>query len=371
MTTTYKVLGQVLSTAATASVVDNLILDPTFEWDTNNSYGYAYGASNTYGYARLGLNGGSSPGSSTLTSGTSPWFAISPSSNTSNYTYISVVSSGASGASGSKYLRHYGTGGQNGWIGYGHNPNDTSFSGGAADRIPVLPSTTYYFGFNVASSSAGNHSCQVNLGQYGSDGAYITQSTIMSSFNPGNTNVFERRTASFTTGANTYYIGFGVYNSNYSYYFYYDGFSLATNTNLYSTFKDTLTDSVTYPGNQTYTSPFNNRILGYEGTTYRSRLIKSYASAMTDLYTVPASTQTVCSTITVSNGGNEDATYRIAVIPSGETIAMKHFIAFDHTAAAKSTTAMTFGVTLNAGDKIMVQSDNANVSFSVFGSETV
>jgi glucose-6-phosphate dehydrogenase assembly protein OpcA len=84
---------------------------------------------------------------------------------------------------------------------------------------------------------------------------------------------------------------------------------------------------------------------------------------------VPASTQAVVSTIAVSNQAASSATFRIAIRPAGETLAAKHYIAYDSTVAANDSTMLTIGVTLATTDVITVYASSATVSFNAFGSE--
>lgn len=93
------------------------------------------------------------------------------------------------------------------------------------------------------------------------------------------------------------------------------------------------------------------------------------ATTATTLYTVPASTQAVVSTIAVSNQAASSATFRIAIRPAGETLAAKHYIAYDSTVAANDSTMITIGVTLATTDVITVYASSATVSFNAFGSE--
>jgi hypothetical protein len=88
------------------------------------------------------------------------------------------------------------------------------------------------------------------------------------------------------------------------------------------------------------------------------------------LYTTPAGSSAVVSTLTVSNLSQSATTYRYAVIPSGETIAKKHWIVFDAPIGANSTDTFTIGKTLAAGDKIIVTADTNNVAFTAFGNES-
>jgi hypothetical protein len=88
------------------------------------------------------------------------------------------------------------------------------------------------------------------------------------------------------------------------------------------------------------------------------------------LYTVPASTRAVVSTINVANISASAITYRIAIRPGGETIEAKHYQAYDVALLANDSIAFTLGVTLAATDVVSVRSSSANnVAFSIFGME--
>jgi len=95
------------------------------------------------------------------------------------------------------------------------------------------------------------------------------------------------------------------------------------------------------------------------------------ATTATTLYTVPSSTSTVVSTITVCNQAASAATFRIAVRPAGTTLASQHYIAYGSTVAANDTTALTLGITLATTDVVTVYASSATVSFTAFGSEIV
>lgn len=88
-----------------------------------------------------------------------------------------------------------------------------------------------------------------------------------------------------------------------------------------------------------------------------------------DLYTVPAATETIISTIVVANRSSSDATFRISVAPNGAATANSQYIAYDLTCAGGGINAFTFGLTLDATDKIRVYASSANLTFSAFGSE--
>jgi hypothetical protein len=93
------------------------------------------------------------------------------------------------------------------------------------------------------------------------------------------------------------------------------------------------------------------------------------ATTLTTLYTAPASTQAVCSTVTICNTASSATTYRIAVRPAGASIANQHYVAYDASLPANDTATLTLGVTLAATDVISVYAASANVAFSAFGVE--
>lgn len=105
-------------------------------------------------------------------------------------------------------------------------------------------------------------------------------------------------------------------------------------------------------------------------TTYKV-LAQSAPSATTntDIYTVPANTQTVVSTIVVANRAATAATYRIAIRLNGATLANQHYIAYDVAVGASDSTTITIGITLDPSEIITVYGSTANLSFNIFGAE--
>lgn len=94
------------------------------------------------------------------------------------------------------------------------------------------------------------------------------------------------------------------------------------------------------------------------------------ATTLLGLYTVPAGTTTVVSTITACEVGAAAATFRIAVAVAGAADNVKQYIVRDAALAANETKAFTLGITLGAGDVVRVYASTANVSFNIFGEET-
>ena len=92
---------------------------------------------------------------------------------------------------------------------------------------------------------------------------------------------------------------------------------------------------------------------------------------LTDLYTVPDATVTTVSSIAACNRSGGALTFRVAVRPSGATVANKHYIYYDKAVAANDTVFIIVGITLSDDDIVSVRSSSAdNISFSIFGVET-
>lgn len=106
--------------------------------------------------------------------------------------------------------------------------------------------------------------------------------------------------------------------------------------------------------------PVNYKVLG-----------QSAPSATTDttVYTVPASTEAIISTIVVTNRSATARTFRIAIRPNGATLANQHYIAFDSPVNANDIVALSLGLTADASDVVTVYASSADLSFGVFGSE--
>ena len=94
------------------------------------------------------------------------------------------------------------------------------------------------------------------------------------------------------------------------------------------------------------------------------------ATTATTLYTVPASTNTIVSTITVCNRAGTSSTYRIAVRPAGATLANQHYIAYDATIVGNDTIALTLGLSLATTDVVTVYSSTTNLTFNAYGTES-
>lgn len=104
--------------------------------------------------------------------------------------------------------------------------------------------------------------------------------------------------------------------------------------------------------------------------TTRKILGQLYPAAfnLETLYTVPADTQAVISSLMVCNTSLTD-TFVIAVVPSGDTYGNEHNIYYGVELSSSNTFTATIGITLSAGDSIQVLSLLGNMAFSAFGQE--
>lgn len=106
--------------------------------------------------------------------------------------------------------------------------------------------------------------------------------------------------------------------------------------------------------------PQNYKVLGQSNPS---------SATATALYTVPASTQSVCSTLTICNLASTATTFRLAVRVNGAALANAQYVAYDVPLAGADSISLTLGLALSAGDIVTVYAGSANVAFSLFGVE--
>jgi hypothetical protein len=106
--------------------------------------------------------------------------------------------------------------------------------------------------------------------------------------------------------------------------------------------------------------PSANKVLGQSTPS---------ANSDTTLYTVPALTQAVCSTLSICNTTGAAISYRVAVRPAGASIATQHYLAYDASVAANDSVLLTLGITLAATDVVTVRAGATGMAFSLFGAE--
>lgn len=93
------------------------------------------------------------------------------------------------------------------------------------------------------------------------------------------------------------------------------------------------------------------------------------ASTATTLYTVPANTSTVVSTINICNLDTTAGNFRIAIRPAGASLANVHYVAYNAVVPANDSIAMTLGITLATTDVVTIYANSASIAFSLYGSE--
>lgn len=87
-------------------------------------------------------------------------------------------------------------------------------------------------------------------------------------------------------------------------------------------------------------------------------------------YTVPDGKQTTVTSIFVSNLSATDTTYDLAVVPSGEELALKHHIRWDMSIAASDFENISTKITMSAGDSLVIFPSTVDtVSVTAFGVE--
>jgi len=97
--------------------------------------------------------------------------------------------------------------------------------------------------------------------------------------------------------------------------------------------------------------------------------INPAANTQTTIYTVPAATSTIVSTVSICNTNSVATSFSLAVQPAGAALTTKNYINFNTPLPANDTITLTIGMTLGNTDVISANAASGNVAFSVFGSE--
>ena len=93
------------------------------------------------------------------------------------------------------------------------------------------------------------------------------------------------------------------------------------------------------------------------------------ATTATTLYTVPATTSAIVSTIHICNQSVNSGTFRLAIRPAGATLAANHYLAYDTPIPGNDSISLTIGITLATTDVITVYASSSSMSFLAFGTE--
>lgn len=102
---------------------------------------------------------------------------------------------------------------------------------------------------------------------------------------------------------------------------------------------------------------------------YINPQLRPAAATVSDLYTVPASTRTLISSVMICNDAGTSTTVRLMLAPLGAADAAVHRVVADAPISANTTVGFTLGVTLKATDKLRCQSASGSVNFHAVGVE--
>ena len=101
--------------------------------------------------------------------------------------------------------------------------------------------------------------------------------------------------------------------------------------------------------------------------------ITSTANTLSNVYVVPAASAAVINSIHIVNTGVANASYSIAVIPSGQTIGAttlpRFFVIRGSVIPTADSAQLDFPITLPAGAVLAANASTASVQISAFGLE--
>jgi hypothetical protein len=347
----YKVLGQVTTTApASALEITNYLPDSSFT---------AYPITSN-------ITLSATNGATVAINAATPWRWASQSYSSCSLTSTAVNTSVTTpfGPTGSAYGVTSGT--TNFFtIGYaiGSEPSNvaTNTSMDKATAILVTGGTTYNYGYSyypVGSTTTP----RFRVSWYSSSDSYISQSQLNPG--PGTANVWRRVTGTITAPSNAVR-AIMHWSADSSIEFYLDGMVFGPSSTYASTFTEPLLPSIAKA-----TSPYDKTINGFITESVFSYSGSAVAGGFVTAYTVPAGKEAVVSTLAITNFAGTAATYRVAVIKSGDTLSSENILFLDTPIAASTTQAITIGMTLAAGDVVRVAGSTAYINATLFGSES-
>ena len=106
-------------------------------------------------------------------------------------------------------------------------------------------------------------------------------------------------------------------------------------------------------------------------TAYKYAQVQGTASTGTyaTLYTTPAATEAVISSLVITNQSSSATTVRIGLDATAGTPGASEWLVYDAAIAGNDTVALTLGVTLDAEKFVRVSSSADTCNFSAFLSE--
>ena len=93
------------------------------------------------------------------------------------------------------------------------------------------------------------------------------------------------------------------------------------------------------------------------------------ANTLTTVYTVPAATQAIVSTIVCCNQGSASANVSLTVQPANASANSAMYVASNISVSIQNSLALTLGITMGATDTIRTYCSTGNIAVSIFGSE--
>lgn len=90
----------------------------------------------------------------------------------------------------------------------------------------------------------------------------------------------------------------------------------------------------------------------------------------TIIYTVPSGKEFVASNMSITNRStNLSASFRIALVPQGESLGNKHYIEYDAFIDCRESKRVPINLGMDEGTKVYIRTNLSNLSFTLGGVE--
>ena len=103
--------------------------------------------------------------------------------------------------------------------------------------------------------------------------------------------------------------------------------------------------------------------------TYKILGQSAVTTAFANVYTVPAPTQAVVSSIVIANRSSSNVNYRIAVCQNGAAVSNNNYIAYDAVISGNDSIGLSLGITMGNNDLIAANASSNVITLSIFGTE--
>lgn len=94
------------------------------------------------------------------------------------------------------------------------------------------------------------------------------------------------------------------------------------------------------------------------------------AATLTDLYTVPASTTALITSLFIANRSSTATSFRLSVAVAGAVDNVKQYTHYDIPIAGNDSFSLDISYALGTADVVRCYATLATLSFSIFGQET-